>query len=129
MNIDHHQIHTIQENVNFQESTLSDSKRFANAIWINFIHKKSFIPNPQLKNKVKNLDYPTKRWGHSSTIYNKQMIIFGGRQSTKSLANIYSFDFDTNIWQKIEPLGQIPPARDSHSTILVRNNIKSIFFV
>ena len=126
MNIEHNKIILKPENETLQEDPLIDSKRFANSIWINYIHKKLSNQLSQPKNRFKNIDHPTKRWGHSSTVYNKQMIIFGGRQSTKSLANIYSFNFETNLWQKMEPLGQIPPARDSHSTILVINIIKSL---
>ena len=128
MNIEHHKNYLKPENANIEESLVLNSKRFSKSVWINYLHKKASNPNTQFKNRGKNQDNPTKRWGHSSTIYNKQMFIFGGRQSTKSLSNIYIFDFETNLWQKIDPLGQIPPARDSHSTILVRNNIISIFF-
>lgn len=97
-----------------------NGKLFPLACWYNWIPKKPTNSSSYTKNRVKNNDLPTKRWGHSSTIFNKQMIIFGGRQSTKNLANIYSFDLDSSSWSKIDPLGQIPPARDSHSTILVR---------
>ena len=118
INIDNNHVNI--DNGKSRELPASASVLFGNSIWINYLKKKSSNPNSFDKNRVKNLDYPSKRWGHSSTIYNKKMIIFGGRQSTKSLANIYSFDLDTNTWQKIDPIGHIPPARDSHSTILVR---------
>ncbi len=122
MNINQQKDHIIQENGNSILTQQIEPTQFSNAVWINYHHKKNLNSLSQSKNRSKNNDNPTKRWGHSSTIYNKQMIIFGGRQSTKSLANIYSFDFESNLWQKIETLGQTPPARDSHSTILVRIN-------
>lgn len=122
MNINQQKDLIVQENGTLNLTDQIDLTHFNNPIWINYLNKKNFNSISQSKNRPKNNDNPTKRWGHSSTIYNKQMIIFGGRQSTKSLANIYSFDFESNLWQKIDTLGQTPPARDSHSTILVRIN-------
>ena len=72
-------------------------------------------------------EHPSKRWGHSVILYNKSMIIFGGHHLQRSLSNIYAFDFTTLTWSKIEPFGNPPPARDSHSAIIY-NNIDMIIF-
>jgi hypothetical protein len=71
------------------------------------------------KRPARTFDAPSKRWGHSASVVNKSMVIFGGRHSTRSLANLNILDFETLLWGKLEPLGQIPPARDSHSSIVV----------
>ncbi len=72
-------------------------------------------------------EHPSKRWGHSVVLHNRAMIIFGGRHSQRSLSNIYSLDFITLTWSKIEPLGNIPPARDSHSAVIYNDSDMIIF--
>ena len=71
-------------------------------------------------------EHPSKRWGHSVILYNKSMIIFGGRHLQRSLSNIYSLDFTTLTWSKIDP-GNPPPARDSHSAVIFNNSDMIIF--
>ena len=72
-------------------------------------------------------EHPSKRWGHSAILYNKSMIIFGGHHLQRNLSNIYSLDFTTLTWSKIEPFGNPPPARDSHSAIIYNNTDMIIF--
>ena len=72
-------------------------------------------------------EHPSKRWGHSVCLHNNNMIIFGGRHSQRILSNIYSLDFTSLSWSKIEPCGNSPPARDSHSAIIY-NNVDMIIF-
>ena len=63
-------------------------------------------------------EHPSKRWGHSAVLYNNSMIIFGGRHSQRILSNIYSLDFATLSWTKIDPYSKAPQARDSHSAVI-----------
>ena len=72
-------------------------------------------------------EHPSKRWGHSVVLNNRAMIIFGGHHGQRSLSNIYSLDFTTLTWSKIEPCGNCPPARDSHSAVIINNNDMLIF--
>ena len=72
-------------------------------------------------------EHPSKRWGHSAVLYNNSMIIFGGRHSQRILSNIYSLDFATLSWTKIEPSSKAPQARDSHSAIIYNNSDMIIF--
>lgn len=90
------------------------------ACWFNF-NKKSFLSSENFSGKKgsKSLEIPSKRWGHCSIVYNNNMYVFGGRYSSRNLANIFAFNLENFFWYKIEPIGQIPPARDSHSMILV----------
>jgi len=74
----------------------------------------------------KGSEHPSKRWGHSVVLYKNSMIIFGGRHSQRILSNIYSLDFNTLSWTKIEPSGNSPPARDSHSAIIY-NEVDILF--
>jgi hypothetical protein len=110
----------INDYANLDESPNSSFIVSREAIWHNHSKKTTMSGNQQSNRKVvKSSDYPSKRWGHSAVVYNKSMLLFGGRHSTRSLANLYNFDFCTSLWSKVEPLGQIPPARDSHSCIVV----------
>ena len=72
-------------------------------------------------------EHPSKRWGHSVVLHNNNMIIFGGRHSQRILSNIYSLDFTSLSWSKIEPCGNSPPARDSHSAIIYNDSDMIIF--
>ena len=79
------------------------------------------------KKKYNGTEHPSKRWGHSVILFNKSMIIFGGRHLQRSLSNIYALDFTTLSWSKIEPCGNPPPARDSHSAVIYNNSDMIIF--
>ena len=72
-------------------------------------------------------EHPSKRWGHSVVLHNNNMIIFGGRHSQRILSNIYSLDFTSLSWSKIDPCGNSPPARDSHSAIIYNDSDMIIF--
>ena len=72
-------------------------------------------------------EHPSKRWGHTVVLHNNNMVIFGGRHSQRILSNIYSLDFTTLSWSKIEPSGNSPPARDSHSAIIYNDSDMIIF--
>jgi len=94
--------------------------RSETACWFNFNKKSIFNSKNFAPEKgSKSLEWPTKRWGHCSTVYNNNMFVFGGRYSLRNLANIFAFNLENFFWYKIEPMGQIPPARDSHSMIQV----------
>ncbi len=97
------------------------------ACWFDF-NKKTFSNNNEnfsatKKSSFKNPEFPSKRWGHCCVVFNGNMFVFGGRYSSRNLANIFAFNLENFFWFKIEPIGQIPPARDSHSMILVINKL------
>jgi hypothetical protein len=118
-----------EENGNIDLSHRIQKEIFKEADWFIVNQKRCNIGTSNSnvsKRNVRGVETPYKRWGHSSMIYNKSLIIFGGRHSHRSLANIYALDLTYHTWNKIEPLGQIPPARDSHSAILVRFKLDKI---
>ena len=80
-----------------------------------------------IRKSYHNSEHPSKRWGHSAIIYNNSMIIFGGRHLQRSLSNIYSLDFSSLTWSKMEPIGSIPLGRDSHTAVLYNNSHMIIF--
>ena len=110
-----------EEKSNTDLSTKSESESLREAVWFNFpLHKNSSQVGSGRRG-VRSSDTPFKRWGHTSMAYNKSMLIFGGRHSHRSLVNIYSLDLTSLVWTKLEPLGQSPPARDSHSALVVKD--------
>ena len=80
-----------------------------------------------IRKSYHNSEHPSKRWGHSAILHNNNMIIFGGRHLKKSLSNVYSLNFSSLTWSKMEPIGIIPLARDSHSAVLYNNTDMIIF--
>ena len=96
--------------------------------------KNNFINNPSNDNNVPikislisqttrktshQAEHPSKRWGHTVILNYLGMIIFGGRHNLRNISNIYSLDFQTLSWSKIEQIGNVPQARDSHSAVAV----------
>ena len=80
-----------------------------------------------IRKSYHNSEHPSKRWGHSAILHNNNMIIFGGRHLQRSLSNVYSLNFSSLTWSKMEPIGIIPLARDSHSAVLYNNTDMIIF--
>lgn len=111
-----------EETGNIDLSPRIQVETFKDAQWFIMNNKRPHYSSQNYNASRKNfrgLETPYKRWGHSSMVFNKSILLFGGRHSHRSLANIYSLDISSLVWNKIEPLGQIPPARDSHSAIIV----------
>ena len=59
----------------------------------------------------------------------KKCIFFGGLKSMKeSLNNLFEYNFKEESWKKIEPKGEIPSERDSHSITIYEKDISFIIF-
>jgi len=61
----------------------------------------------------------------TSVVWKNNMIVFGGWNGfTKKWFNdVYSFNFDTSTWRKIEAKGDIPPQRTSHTAVVKGNSM------
>jgi N-acetylneuraminic acid mutarotase len=71
-------------------------------------------------------DKPLDFSQHSSIIYNKQLIIFGGKTSQHDISRkIYSLDLETGFWTKKEFLGNKKKvkSRAAHTSILIQNKM------
>lgn len=110
---------------NIDLSPKTELKSAGEVLWFNFPQAKLYSHCSSGRRGARLPETPAKRWGHSSWIFNKSMFVFGGRHSHRSLVNIYTFDFSTFTWSKVDPAGQTPPARDSHSAILVNIEFKA----
>ena len=68
-------------------------------------------------------EHPSKRWGHTAILNNLGMIVYGGRLNQRNISSIYSLDFRTLSWTKIDQIGQSPLSRDSHSAVPVSQKL------
>ena len=74
---------------------------FDNSTWE---HLKAKEPSPQA------------RAGHSATIYQDKMYIFGGKdEDNEKLKDFWSFDFETSTWEQLQCDEQSIAARSGHS--------------
>ncbi len=64
--------------------------RFATNTW-SFLHTSGTAPKP--------------RWGHVAVVLDRQMFVFGGRDRVSNFQDLFSFDFDSRVWRKIECSG------------------------
>ena len=87
----------------------------------------SLLSSTTKKTKNGSEQHPSKRWGHSAILYHNNMIIFGGRHLQRSLSNVYSLNFSSLTWTKMEPIGPVPLSRDSHTAVLYNNSNMIIF--
>ena len=52
---------------------------------------------------------PSPRCQHSADIHGHTMIIFGGKNSHKLFNDLYTFNLETKIWNKIQTYSLPPP--------------------
>ena len=66
---------------------------------------------------------PPARDGHSASVNNGVMYIFGGYEeiSRRYSCETYAFDFELSKWQQLRTTGDIPQWRDFHSTCIIDN--------
>eukprot|EP01080_Neovahlkampfia_damariscottae_P012708 gene12708-6906_t len=67
------------------------------------------------------------RYGHTAIRVANQWIIFGGRGPHGYLNDLYTFDFYTSFWKKIQTSSDIPK-RCLHSASLINNNEDILIF-
>jgi hypothetical protein len=58
------------------------------------------------------------RWGHSSSVYDNKIYIFGGRFSN-DLNDLLVLDLDKNTIKGLKILGELPKARRRHSSCFI----------
>ena len=50
------------------------------------------------------------------------VVIYGGKDKTRRLSDIFTLDTGTNTWMELKPLGPQPKARSLHTSLLVSND-------
>jgi N-acetylneuraminic acid mutarotase len=73
-------------------------------------------------------EIPTARWGHTGTLINNSIIIFGGWDGENVLNDLYVFNLEKGEWNKIHNDNDIcPSSRAGHTASLISNNEILIF--
>ena len=58
---------------------------------------------------------PSARYYHSTVYYRRKMYVFGGKNGKKYLNDTWAFNFETEKWEELEAVGNIPYPRIKHS--------------
>lgn len=70
---------------------------------------------------------PPNRTGHSATLVDNKLIIFGGMDSTQEYNDLHYLDLDTMTWYQVDidtdDRDNIPGARSFHSATRVGKNL------
>eukprot|EP01080_Neovahlkampfia_damariscottae_P002499 gene2499-3205_t len=91
-----------------------------------------FVFDLNKKNIFKNFMYydseneiPLDRHSHTSIVYEKKVVIFGGKLffEKKQIDELYEFNFESHLWKLIKPSGNIPTPRSHHTCIRYSNFI------
>lgn len=100
-------------------STSNQTVVFNNATW--------YIHSNEPKSHKKGKGGPAKRWGHAGVIKDHKLLIYGGNgrnpKNSRHWQCFYELDLLEWEWNKLEPTNNPPPVRDSHSAILVGNDV------
>ena len=54
---------------------------------------------------------PSRRFGYVSVVHNGKLLVFGGFDGSRWLADMNVFDFKTKRWSEIEAKGKLPSPR------------------
>lgn len=54
---------------------------------------------------------PSRRFGYVSVVHENKFVLFGGFDGARWLNDMFEFDLQTNIWQKVEAKGTLPSVR------------------
>eukprot|EP00438_Fugacium_kawagutii_P000371 Skav230988 [mRNA] locus=scaffold629:186196:187353:+ [translate_table: standard] len=58
------------------------------------------------------------RWQHSTVMNGTGMVIYGGMNAGKPLADVHYLDFEKKMWSEIKCQGDVPPARMAHGAAM-----------
>lgn len=54
---------------------------------------------------------PSRRFGYVSVVHDDKLVLFGGFDGSRWLADMYVFDFKTKKWNEVEQKGKLPSPR------------------
>ena len=66
---------------------------------------------------------PGPRAAHSFDILENRIVVFGGWNGKKALNDLHIFDYQSGIWQTVEPTQDTPAARNNHATVMIDNKL------
>jgi len=96
-----------------QTSTTGTSSVLSNSIIAYHIEKNEWWSvNPDTLSH-----FPSPRKGHSATVFNDAMFIFGGCGSnSEAYSDMWMYSFGTNMWSQVRIHGKAPSARYNHAS-------------
>ncbi|CAG9320752.1 unnamed protein product [Blepharisma stoltei] len=84
----------------------------------------SFFALAEWTNVVVDSDLPSKRAGHTISNYNGELYLFGGCDlDTACYSDVYRFNMTVNMWELLNPTGDIPTAREGHIAAVVGSKL------
>ncbi len=66
---------------------------------------------------------PRARYRSTACVYRDMMILFGGHDGTRHLADVHLFDFVNQAWSLLAATGVPPMPRDSHVSVTYRDSM------
>lgn len=100
-------------------SLSNDSLSFDNVTW--------FVIENKSKFRKRSRNEPAKRWGHTATVKDDKMLIYGGSglgpKNARHWQCFYQLDLLEWEWSKLEPENIPPSARDSHTAVLFEESV------
>lgn len=66
---------------------------------------------------------PKARYRATCVVHRNQMILFGGHDGTRHLADTHVLDFETRNWSLLATDGICPIPRDSHVSVVWNNSM------
>jgi len=92
--------------------------------WVEVPKPKSYDEEPEsLEDMDEIFNWPYQRYGHTVSAHGKYVYLFGGRNDNYPCNNLYVFDTQTYKWSRPSVTGDIPAARDGHSSCVIDNNM------
>ena len=92
--------------------------------WVEVPKPKSYDEEPESLEEMDEIfNWPYQRYGHTVSAHGKNVYLFGGRNDNYPCNNLYVFDTQTYKWSRPSVTGDIPAARDGHSSCVIDNNM------
>ena len=66
-------------------------------------------------------NWPYQRYGHTVSAHGKYIYLFGGRNDNFPCNTLFVFDTQSYKWSRPSVTGDIPAARDGHSSCVIDN--------
>ena len=92
------------------------------------VPKPSSLDTEETKNASNDLmeleeidNWPYQRYGHTVSAHGKYIYRIGGRNDNCSCNTLFVFDTESYTWSRSSVTGDIPAARDAHSSCVIYN--------
>lgn len=77
----------------------------------------------QIKWEIIKSEDPPKLKNHTSILFKRELILFGGFDGKNNVNALYSYCLDSNLWKILNSTGDVPKPRNGHSSTLIENKM------